>query len=420
MAIRDYKGSARAAYLASNIDGSATVIPTTGLTGWPTGDNGPFFIVINRQRPNEEKILCESVTGSDITVVQRGADDTAPQSHTSNSIIEHVITATDAREANAHVNDSNAHIQDGPEAARPDTDLVVGQVYYATDTHILYIYSNEAKWEASTAHPRLEEDLNMQDLYQVKNLVDPTDPQDAVTKSYFETEAGDLVAGDAARARDWAIKMDGLVDGEDYSSKYYANESATSAAAAANSATEAQASADAAANSATEAEGHKDETENLWESFQNLYLGPRNYVPTNDTDGPLVIGMLYYNTVDGQMYVWNGSEWKQASSEAINTYDEYIFTATADQAVFVPANPINPTFTQVFVNGILLPSTDYTATTSQVTLLDPANAGDLVVLLAFEEAAYSSGGGGGGTGPQGPPGDSAYEVWLKNGNAGNC
>ena len=81
MAIRDYKGSARAAYLASNIDGSATVIPTTGLTGWPTGDNGPFFIVINRQRPNEEKILCESVTGSDITVVQRGADDTAPQAH---------------------------------------------------------------------------------------------------------------------------------------------------------------------------------------------------------------------------------------------------------------------------------------------------------------------------------------------------
>ena len=57
MAIRDYKGSARAAYLASNIDGSATVIPTTGLTGWPTGDNGPFFIVINRQRPNEEDSL---------------------------------------------------------------------------------------------------------------------------------------------------------------------------------------------------------------------------------------------------------------------------------------------------------------------------------------------------------------------------
>ena len=47
---------------------------------------------------------------------------------------------------------------------------------------------------------------------------------------------------------------------------------------------------------------------------------------------------------------------KQANSEAINI-DEYIFTATADQAVFVPANPINPTFAQVFVNGILFSST---------------------------------------------------------------
>ena len=36
MGIRDYKGSARAAYLAGEIDGSALTLPTTGLTGWPT------------------------------------------------------------------------------------------------------------------------------------------------------------------------------------------------------------------------------------------------------------------------------------------------------------------------------------------------------------------------------------------------
>ena len=425
MALRDYRGSAQSTYTTVALSPTDMLIQTEGLTGWPDGDPGPFFVVINRQKSNEEKILCVSHNGTDLVVVPledgasgRGADETAPQNHAVGSVVEHIITATDAREANLHVNDHNAHVQSGNSIDRPDSDLFPGQMYYETDSKVLWIYGADGEWHASTAFPRLEESLDMQDKYRVVNLVDPVDAQDATTKSWVESQVPGLVQDDVQLAKDWAVKMDGLVNGEDYSSKYYANESATSAADAANSAIEAQASADAAANSATEAEGHKDETEDLWESFQNLYLGPRNYVPTNDTDGPLVIGMLYYNTVDGQMYVWDGGEWKQASSEAINTYDEYIFTATADQAVFVPTNPINPTFTQVFVNGILLPSTDYTATTSQVTLLDPANAGDLVVLLAFEEAAYSSGGGGGGTGPQGPPGDSAYEVWLKNGNAG--
>ena len=78
MGIRDYKGSARAAYLSGDVDGSALVLPTTGLTGWPTGESGPFFAVINRQKPNEEKILVEVINGNDLQVLQRGADDTAP------------------------------------------------------------------------------------------------------------------------------------------------------------------------------------------------------------------------------------------------------------------------------------------------------------------------------------------------------
>ena len=97
MTIRMYKGSARATYLTGPLDASAMTIPTNGLTGWPDGSIGPFYAVINRSKPNEEKILCSAISGTDLIVAERGADDTAAQNHGDQSIIEHVITATDAR-----------------------------------------------------------------------------------------------------------------------------------------------------------------------------------------------------------------------------------------------------------------------------------------------------------------------------------
>ena len=389
-----FSGSARAAYLSGDIDGSALTIPTTGLTGWPTGDNGPFFAVINRQKANEEKILCELVNGSDITVVQRGADDTAPQSHASNSIIEHVITATDAREANAHVNDATQHIQVGS-GNRPDTDLQVGQFYYDSAAEILYVYGADSQWHATTAHPRLEEDLNMQDLYRVVNLVDPVDPQDAATKSWVESTAQDITGGDAQLAKDWAIKMDGTVDGVDYSSKYHATNAAQDAA-------DAAASELAAATSANLASQYAASTAALWEDFDKRYLGAKPNAPATDNEGmPLDTGALYFNTTDSNMYVWDGSQWIVASSAAINTFDQYEWTATDGQTVFTTNKDMNPSMLQVFVNGVAISQTDYTAEKRSVTLLDPANAGDLVQVHAFQEATILPDGSGGGGGRYG-------------------
>jgi len=42
-------------------------------------------------------------------VVGRGADDTPIIAHSIGSDVEHIFTATDANEANAHVNDANIH-----------------------------------------------------------------------------------------------------------------------------------------------------------------------------------------------------------------------------------------------------------------------------------------------------------------------
>jgi hypothetical protein len=99
-----------------------------------------------------------------------------------------------------------------------------------------------------------------------------------------------------------------------------ATSAAASATAAATSATSAAASATAAATSAASAATSATSAETAWESFDDRYLGPKSTPPTVDNDGnPLTAGVIYYNTTDGNMYVWNSgtSSWQ-------------VFTSTGD------------------------------------------------------------------------------------------
>lgn len=114
---REYVGAAQKAYLTAALGGSTANLTITcdDLTNWPTGVSGrPFYVVIDRNTASEEKILCASRAGNTITVFDdgltngRGADGTSITTHSSNAEIEHVFTATDADEANAHVNASAA------------------------------------------------------------------------------------------------------------------------------------------------------------------------------------------------------------------------------------------------------------------------------------------------------------------------
>jgi len=89
-----------------------------------------------------------------------------------------------------------------------------------------------------------------------------------------------------------------------------ATSAANSATAAATSATSAAASATAAATSATSAASSATSAEAAWDSFDDRYLGPKASAPTVDNDGnPLTAGVIYYNTTDGNMYVYSGSAW---------------------------------------------------------------------------------------------------------------
>jgi len=433
MAIRDYKGSARATLLVGPLNATATTIPTSGFTGWPTGNVGPFFAVINRQKPNEEKVLISSVNGTDLIVLQRGADDTAAQSHGDASIIEHVITATDAREANTHVNALDGHIDIGTLANRPTTSLIVGQAYYATDEEILYVYSSTNGWRATTAHPRVLENIDLSSAYKITNMVDPTDAQDAVTKNWAETAvtsqvaqattqatnsatsatasaasaAAALVSETNAAASETATAADVVSTNADAASTAAdvistaadAAAAATSATNAATSETNAATSAANAATSETNAAASSVSAANSaaaaaasYDSFDDRYLGQKASAPSVDNDGDaLVTGALYYDTTAQEMRVYDGAGWLAASAASVVSLVTFEYTASAAQTVFTGADNNGVTLSysvglqQVFLNGVLLaPGDDYTTTDSgTITLASGAALNDYLIVCAF-------------------------------------
>ena len=151
---RSYEGAAQAAQLTSALGGSTSnlTIYCDDLTNWPTGTGSrPFFVVIDRGKATEEKILCDSRSGNVLTVYNSGlvngraADDTSITAHSSNAVIEHVFTATDADEANAHVNTSPLHITVCTSSTRPASP-VANQTILETDSKMMLSYINSI-WE---------------------------------------------------------------------------------------------------------------------------------------------------------------------------------------------------------------------------------------------------------------------------------
>jgi hypothetical protein len=133
---RQYEGGAQPAQLTASLGNSTAnlTISCNDLTNWPDGSIGPFYVVIDRNKASEEKILCSTRSGNVLTVYDdgitngRAADGTSITSHDANAVIEHVFTATDADEANAHVNASSAvHGLSGAVVGTTDTQTLTNK-----------------------------------------------------------------------------------------------------------------------------------------------------------------------------------------------------------------------------------------------------------------------------------------------------
>lgn len=100
------------------------------------------------------------------------------------------------------------------------------------------------------------------------------------------------------------------------------------------------------------------------------------------TAGNLVNGELAINIADGILYYKDNVGVVKSISGATATYTRTSFTATAGQTVFTVS--YNPSFVEVFLNGVLLNATDYTATNgTSITLATGAALNDIVEVIAF-------------------------------------
>lgn len=100
---KQFVGGAPATTITGAISDADTTWVIDSATGWPDATN-PFVAVINRGLADEEKVLVNARTGTTVSSVERGYDDTAAAAHTSGATFEHVLDASTIDQANRYVN----------------------------------------------------------------------------------------------------------------------------------------------------------------------------------------------------------------------------------------------------------------------------------------------------------------------------
>ena len=208
--------------------------------------------------------------------------------------IEDGTVATDA------ISDTAAIASDVTTVAGIASDVTAAA---ANSANITAAVANAANINAAPANAQLAEDWAIK----VNGIVDSTDYS---SKAWSIGGTGVTDTAGAGPAKDWATETTGQVDGTEYSAKEYAI------------GTQTRGTTGSAKDWATYTAGTVDGSEysaKYWaeqaaasaDNFDDTYLGPKSAAPTVDNDGdPLTAGDIYFNTSTNEMFVYNGSTWQ--------------------------------------------------------------------------------------------------------------
>lgn len=126
-----------------------------------------------------------------------------------------------------------------------------------------------------------------------------------------------------------------------------------------------------------------------YDAFDDRWLGAKASNPTVDNDGnPLQTGAVYFSTTLQEMRVYNGTSWQTATTLPSGVFQNS-FTATAGQTTYAwtGGGSYAPGVLYVYVNGVLLSTSEYTATDgTNISFATGLTVGDEVQLLTFKAA----------------------------------
>jgi hypothetical protein len=275
----------------------------------------------------------------------------------------------------------------------------------ADDANAYTTLDNKINTKVSKAGDTMTGNLSM-GANVVTSTAVPSANSDLTNKAYVDTQrdtrlatAGGTMSGGIDMGGNTISNAAAPVAGTDLTNKTYvdgilgsATVAATAAANALTSETNAANSQANAAASAASAAADLSSVQNIYDQFDDRYLGAKAVAPTLDNDGnALAVGALFFDTSTSSMKVYSASGWVPAGSSVNGTSERFKFTCALNQNSFSGADDNGNSLTydsgylDVFVNGVkLVNGDDFAATTgTSIQLLFNAAAGDILEVVAY-------------------------------------